>query len=298
MQPAMQPVVLEVVVAEVVASQASNEPAMESQASNEPSVGSQASNEPAVESQASNESAVESPASNESAERLCERRFDELPLFELQTAQTLVAENSLREFQLQNQGGLLGNVNWPELREKVGSCELCKLRENCTHTVFGAGNDQADWMFIGEAPGVDEDATGEPFAGLSGHLLDNMLLSIRLKRSEVYIANVIKCRPPEDRHPHVGEVAACLPYLKRQIDLLKPKLIVALGKTAASALLQTDATIASLRGTLHDYNGIPLVVTFHPAYLLRSPMEKAKAWQDLCLASEVMRPASMNQLKA
>lgn len=222
---------------------------------------------------------------------------NELPLFELPAAQAPVAEDSLREFQLQNQGGLLGSVNWPELREKVRNCELCNLRANCTHTVLGTGDEHADWMFIGEAPGADEDATGEPFTGLSGHLLDNMLLAIKLKRSETYIANVIKCRPPEDRHPHVGEVTACLPYLKRQIDLIKPKLIVALGKTAAAALLQTDATIASLRGTVHDYQGIPLIVTFHPAYLLRSPMEKAKAWQDLCLATEVMRTAAMNKLK-
>ncbi len=196
--------------------------------------------------------------------------------------------DSLREFQQENKGGMLGSVDWPELQQKVAGCELCKLRAGCTYTVLGVGNEHADWMFIGEAPGVDEDATGKPFAGLSGHLLDNMLLAIRLKRSEVYIANVIKCRPPEDRHPHVGEIAACLPYLKRQIDLVKPKLIVALGRTAAAALLQKDATIASMRGTLHDYQGIPLIVTFHPAYLLRSPMEKAKVWQDLCLAVKTM----------
>lgn len=218
---------------------------------------------------------------------------NELPLFELplQGAQTLenVAEDSLRKFQLQNQGGALGSVSWPELREKVRNCELCKLRSGCTQTVFGNGNEQAGWLFVGEAPGADEDATGEPFVGHAGHLLDNMLLAIKLKRSEIYIANVIKCRPPEDRHPHVGEIATCLPYLRRQIDLIKPKLIVALGKTAASVLLDTEATIASLRGTVHDYQGIPLIVTFHPAYLLRSPMEKAKAWQDLCLAVDTMQ---------
>ncbi len=201
----------------------------------------------------------------------------------------VATEDSLREFQLQNQGGALGRLNWSELKQKIRDCELCKLRAGCTQTVAGCGNEQADWMFIGEAPGVDEDATGEPFVGHAGRLLDNMLLAIGLKRAEVYIANVIKCRPPEDRHPHVGEIADCLPYLKRQIDLVQPKVIVALGKTAASALLETDATIGSLRGTVHNYKGIPLIATFHPAYLLRSPMEKAKAWQDLCLAVETMQ---------
>lgn len=197
-------------------------------------------------------------------------------------------EDSLREFQLKNAGGALGHLDWSELRQKVRECELCTLRAGCTQTVFGAGFDRADWLFIGEAPGEQEDIQGEPFVGHAGRLLDNMLLAIKLKRSDVYIANVIKCRPADDRHPHVGEIAACLPYLKRQIGLIRPKLIVALGKTAASALLGTDATIASLRGTVHGYKGIPLIVTFHPAYLLRSPMAKAKAWQDLCLATKTM----------
>lgn len=191
---------------------------------------------------------------------------------------------SLREFQLKIAGGPLAEIDWPELKQKVAACEFCTLRAGCSHTVFGTGDEHADWMFIGEAPGAEEDASGEPFMGHSGRLLDNMLLAIKLRRDQVYIANVIKCRPADDRHPHVGEIAACLPYLKRQIDLLKPKMIVALGRTAASALLETDATIASLRGVLHDYKGIPLLVTFHPAYLLRSPMEKAKVWQDLCIA--------------
>ncbi|MDO8350971.1 MAG: uracil-DNA glycosylase [Gallionella sp.] len=194
-------------------------------------------------------------------------------------------EDSLREFQLKIAGGPLADVAWPELRQKVRDCALCALRAGCTQTVFGVGDEQADWLFVGEAPGEEEDASGEPFVGQAGRLLDNVLTSIKLKRGDnVYIANVIKCRPEEDRHPHVGEIAACLPYLKRQIELVKPKIIVALGKTAASALLDTDATIAALRGGVHDYNGIPLIVTYHPAYLLRSPMEKAKVWQDLCLA--------------
>lgn len=205
--------------------------------------------------------------------------------------QSETGADSLREFQRQNAGGALGRVDWPELKQKVHDCELCNLRAGCTQTVLGSGDEQADWMFIGEAPGAEEDALGEPFVGHAGRLLDNMLLAIKLKRRDTYIANVIKCRPPEDRHPHVGEIATCLPYLRRQIDLVKPRVIVALGKTAASALLGTDATIASLRGTVHDYQGIPLIITFHPAYLLRSPLEKAKAWQDLCLAVDTMQGA-------
>ncbi len=206
----------------------------------------------------------------------------ELPLFAAPVAQA--AGDSLRELQLKIAAGPLAEVDWPELKQKVTDCELCALHSGCNQTVFGTGKENSEWMFIGEAPGEDEDRTGEPFTGHAGRLLGNMLLAIGLKRENVYIANVIKCRPPEDRHPHVAEVHACLPYLKRQIELVKPKLIVALGKTAASALLDTDATIASLRGEVHDYKGIPLIVTFHPAYLLRSPLEKAKAWQDLCLA--------------
>ena len=173
---------------------------------------------------------------------------------------------------------------WPELKEKVRGCELCPLRSGCTQTVFGAGDENAEWLFVGEGPGAEEDARGEPFVGHAGRLLDNMLLAIRLKRSEVYIANVVKCRPPDNRQPHASEVAACLPYLKNQIALVKPRIIVALGRTAASALLNTDQSIASLRGRVHEYQGIPLVVSFHPAYLLRAPLDKERSWQDLCLA--------------
>lgn len=186
----------------------------------------------------------------------------------------------------------LQTMAWPELKEKVRDCELCCLRAGCTQTVFGVGNEKADWLFVGEAPGAEEDARGEPFVGHAGRLLDNMLLAIRLKRSEVYIANVIKCRPPDNRQPHAIEVAACLPYLKRQIALVQPRVIVALGKTAASALLDTDASIASLRGRVHEYQGIPLIVSFHPAYLLRTPLDKAKSWQDLCLASATINAST------
>jgi len=179
--------------------------------------------------------------------------------------------------------------DWPQLKEAVRGCSACKLRAGCTQTVFGVGDEQADWLFVGEGPGADEDALGEPFVGQAGKLLDNMLMAIKLKRgNRVYIANIVKCRPPGNRAPEVDEIAACLPYLQHQIELIQPKIIVALGKVASNALLGKDATLASLRGTLHDYRGIPLVVTYHPAYLLRSPSEKAKAWQDLRMAVSVM----------
>src|SRR5450759_2016246 len=189
-------------------------------------------------------------------------------------------------------GQEIANLDWPQLKEVVRDCTACRLRAGCTQTVFGVGDEKADWLFVGEGPGADEDAQGEPFVGEAGKLLDNMLAAIKLKRGKnVYIANIVKCRPPNNRNPEADEIAQCLPYLQRQIALIQPKLIVALGKTAATALLQMgkDATIASLRGTLHDYHGIPLIVTYHPAYLLRSPAEKAKAWQDLCFAVQTTR---------
>jgi len=181
-------------------------------------------------------------------------------------------------------------LDWSALKDKVRDCEACKLRAGCTQTVFGVGDEQADWLFVGEGPGAEEDVQGEPFVGQAGKLLDNMLLSIGLKRGDnVYIANVVKCRPPDNRNPEADEIATCLPYLRQQIALIKPKLIVALGKTAATALLGRDATLGSLRGAPHDFHGTPLLVTYHPAYLLRSPAEKAKAWQDLKSAVALMR---------
>lgn len=176
-------------------------------------------------------------------------------------------------------------ADWKTLKQQVRDCTACKLRAGCTQTVFGVGDEKAEWLFVGEGPGADEDAQGEPFVGQAGKLLDSMLAAIKLKRgNNVYIANIVKCRPPNNRTPEPDEVATCLPYLQQQIALIKPKLIVALGKTAATALLGRDATLGSLRGTVHDFNGTPLIVTYHPAYLLRSPAEKAKAWQDLCFA--------------
>ncbi len=156
--------------------------------------------------------------------------------------------------------------------------------------MFGVGDENADWLFVGEGPGAEEDAKGEPFVGQAGRLLDSMLAAIKLKRgANAYIANVVKCRPPGNRNPEPGEAQACEPYLHRQIELIRPKLIVALGKVAAQNLLATDASIASLRGRLHQYRGIALIVTYHPAYLLRSLPEKAKAWEDLCFAVSAMR---------
>ncbi len=190
-------------------------------------------------------------------------------------------------------GSLLDKLNWPELKQQVHDCNACKLRAGCTQTVFGVGDESADWLFIGEGPGADEDVMGEPFVGQAGKLLDNMLLAIKLKRgNNVYIANIVKCRPPGNRTPTAEEIAACLPYLRRQIELIRPKLIVALGKIASNALLGRETSLASLRGKLHDYHGIPMMVTYHPAYLLRSPTEKAKVWHDLCLAKNTMKEAS------
>lgn len=182
-----------------------------------------------------------------------------------------------------------GELSWSELKAMVRDCTACKLRAGCTQTVFGVGDEKADWLFVGEGPGADEDAQGEPFVGQAGKLLDNMLMAIKQKRGkDVYIGNIVKCRPPGNRTPETDEINTCLPYLQRQIALIQPKVIVALGKTAATALLGKDSTLASLRGRLHDYNGIPLVITYHPAYLLRTPSDKAKAWQDLCLAVKTM----------
>jgi DNA polymerase len=180
-------------------------------------------------------------------------------------------------------------LDWSALKQQVRDCTACKLRAGCTQTVFGVGDENADWLFVGEGPGADEDVQGEPFVGQAGKLLDSMLAAIKLKRGDnVYIANIVKCRPPDNRPPEPDEIATCMPYLQQQIALIKPKLIIALGKTAATSLLGRDATLGSLRGTAHDYHGTPLIVTYHPAYLLRSPAEKAKAWQDLCFAVQRM----------
>ncbi|MDR2874886.1 MAG: uracil-DNA glycosylase [Methylobacillus sp.] len=184
----------------------------------------------------------------------------------------------------------IAEMSWEALEAAVKNCHACALANTRTQTVFGVGSPHSEWLFVGEAPGAEEDKRGEPFVGQAGKLLDNMLAAIDLKRGEnVCIANVLKCRPPENRDPHGEEVVKCAPFLKRQVELIRPKLIVAMGRFAAQALLNTDDSIGNLRGKLHDYNGVPVVVTYHPAYLLRTLTDKAKAWEDLCFARRVMR---------
>ena len=176
-------------------------------------------------------------------------------------------------------------LDWNELCSAVAECRRCRLCESRRQAVLGVGDVAADWLFVGEGPGAEEDARGEPFVGQAGKLLDNMLAAIGLQRGNgVFIANVLKCRPPQNRDPNPHEVNQCEPFLLRQIELLQPKLIVAVGRIAAQSLLKTDARIGALRGKVHSYHGVPLIITYHPAYLLRSQQEKAKAWQDLCLA--------------
>jgi uracil-DNA glycosylase family 4 len=180
---------------------------------------------------------------------------------------------------------LIRKMDWAELRRAVPACKACGLHAARTQTVLGVGDERADWLLVGEAPGAEEDRLGEPFVGQAGKLLDNMLAALALRRGEnVYIANVLKCRPPGNRNPESAEVTACTPFLLRQIALIEPKLIVAMGRFAAQTLLETDATIASLRGRVHRYAGVPLIVTYHPAYLLRNLPDKAKAWSDLLFA--------------
>ena len=179
----------------------------------------------------------------------------------------------------------IARLEWRDFAADVDACTACGLCRTRHKSVPGVGDQNADWLFVGEAPGAEEDARGEPFVGQAGRLLDNMLAALGMARDrDVYIANVLKCRPPNNRAPEPAEAEACRPYLERQIALLQPKLIVALGKSAAALLLGTEATIASLRGRVHRYRGVPLIVTYHPAYLLRSLPDKAKAWEDLLLA--------------
>ena len=179
----------------------------------------------------------------------------------------------------------IGSLAWADFAADVDACTACGLCRTRNKSVPGVGDTNAEWLFVGEAPGAEEDARGEPFVGQAGRLLDNMLAALGIARGRnVYIANVLKCRPPNNRAPEQSESDACRPYLERQIELIRPKLIVVLGKSAASLLLNTDATIASLRGRVHQYRGVPLVVTYHPAYLLRNLPDKAKAWEDMLLA--------------
>ena len=179
-------------------------------------------------------------------------------------------------------------MDWTELRECVTECTRCELAKTRTNTVFGVGSPNADWLIIGEAPGAEEDRRGEPFVGRAGTLLDEMLRAIGQSRDSVFIANILKCRPPDNRDPRPEEAAECRQYLERQIELVQPKIILAVGKIAAQNLLGSNETVGRMRGRPHDFGGIPLVVTYHPAYLLRSPSQKGKSWSDLCLATRLV----------
>ncbi len=191
-------------------------------------------------------------------------------------------------------------MDWDALQQAVAGCQACGLCKSRRNTVFGVGDTQARWLVVGEAPGENEDLQGEPFVGQAGQLLDNMLKAIGLNRrgtgaQGVYIANVLKCRPPANRNPQPEEVLQCEPYLRRQVALLQPTIILALGRFAAQSLLQHSVPdvatmpLGKLRGQVHRYEGVPVIVSYHPAYLLRTPQDKAKTWADLCLALDVMR---------
>lgn len=190
---------------------------------------------------------------------------------------------------------------WEQLEQEVANCTKCALYQTRTQAVFGVGNRRAEWMIIGEAPGRDEDRQGEPFVGRAGKLLNSMLEAMGFAREDVYIANILKSRPPRNRDPRPEEVAACEPYLKRQIELIQPRIILAVGRVAAQNLLKVDTPIGRLRGQRLEYpvssnmGRVPVVVTYHPAYLLRSPADKRKAWQDLLLAKQVYDEAMQQQ---
>jgi DNA polymerase len=182
------------------------------------------------------------------------------------------------------------SMEWEALQQTVSECRACGLCEGRRNTVFGVGDLQADWLVVGEAPGENEDLQGEPFVGQAGKLLDNMLGALGIgRRQGVYIANVLKCRPPGNRNPQPDEIAQCEPFLRRQVELLRPKIILAMGRFAIQTLLQTSEPVGRLRGRVYRYNEVPVVVTYHPAYLLRNLPDKAKAWADLCLAQAVMQ---------
>ena len=185
--------------------------------------------------------------------------------------------------------GREADYDWTQLRERVAGCTRCGLCATRTQTVFGVGNVHADWLIVGEAPGAEEDARGEPFVGRAGQLLNAMLRAIGLAREQVYIANVLKCRPPQNRDPASSETTECLPFLQRQIELLQPKILLVVGRIAAQNLLETTAPLGRLRQQVHSFGAsrVPVVVTYHPAYLLRAPADKRKSWEDLKFAREV-----------
>ncbi|MHB8454118.1 MAG: uracil-DNA glycosylase [Acidiferrobacterales bacterium] len=186
----------------------------------------------------------------------------------------------------------VSEMDWGALEQAVHGCSQCHLHAGRTRTVFGTGNRHARWMFVGEAPGAEEDRQGEPFVGRAGQLLNAILQAVKLEREDVYIANVLKCRPPENRDPQPDEIVQCEPYLLRQIELIQPRLIIALGRHAAHSLLKTDLALNKLRGQPKSYHGIPLIVTYHPAYLLRNPVDKRKVWEDLQLARALVEKST------
>lgn len=214
-------------------------------------------------------------------DRADEACIDETRVDETRLAKTLVDETPTD----------VASMDWPALRDAVAGCRACSLSKGRTQTVFGVGDTAASWLFVGEAPGEEEDRRGEPFVGKAGQLLDRMLAALGMTREhDVFVANVLKCRPPNNRDPLPEERARCDPYLRRQVELLAPRVVVALGRIAAQALLGTEASLASLRGRVHTMRigdrSFKVVVTYHPAYLLRTPPDKARAWADLCLAHD------------
>jgi DNA polymerase len=202
----------------------------------------------------------------------------------------------------------IATMDWSSLQQAVANCQACELCKSRKNTVFGIGDSQAHWLVVGEAPGENEDLQGEPFVGAAGQLLDNMLKAVGVSRNGngaqgAYIANVLKCRPPGNRNPQPQEVLQCEPYLRRQVELLQPKIILALGRFAVQTLLQGSVPevatmpLGKMRGQVHQYHGVPVIVSYHPAYLLRTPLDKAKAWADLCLALETLRGAAGGVIK-
>jgi uracil-DNA glycosylase family 4 len=196
-------------------------------------------------------------------------------------------------------GAAIARMDWPALRQAVADCSACRLCDGRTQTVFGVGNERAHWMIVGEAPGEQEDKRGEPFVGPSGQLLDAMLAAVGLSRAEgpperqVFIANTLKCRPPGNRNPAPDELALCEAFLVRQVELVQPKIILAMGRFAVQSLLRSSEPVGRLRGRVHAYQGVPLIVTYHPAYLLRNLDDKARAWDDLCLALATANPPGL-----
>lgn len=204
-----------------------------------------------------------------------------------------IAQESLDSALAQQRERTIAQLSWEDLAREAGNCQACALCKSRKKVVFSAGESTAKWMIIGEAPGEQEDKQGLPFVGPAGQLLDRMLAHVSLSRKPddqlepVYIANVLKCRPPHNRNPEGEEIRMCEPFLKRQIELIQPKVLLLLGRFAVHSLLQTSEAIGRLRGQVHDYKQIPTIVTYHPAYLLRNPIDKRKTWEDLCLAARV-----------